>query len=505
MSDDTEAEGYSKQRSKELIAPGEPSAWDSRGITVESAEKWGFTRSVFNGEPVRVFNYRNQNQRAVAQKIRFKEKDFRFLCAEKDVGLYGMHLWRDGGKKVVVTEGELDAISLSQMYGHKWPVVSVPTGAKGAKKALQANLKWLEQFEEIILMFDNDEAGQEAVQECSLVGFTPGKLKIATLPLKDANEMLMEGRIKETTDAVWSAKTFRPDGILSVNDIMGDLLKPIEWGLPWCFEELTNITYGRRYGEIYALGAGTGVGKTDFLTQQIGFDMTDLKLKVGAIFLEQKPVETAKRVAGKIAGKSFHIPDSGWKEEELTRAAAELEGNLYFYDSWGQTDWEIVKGNIRYMNVSLGIRVFYLDHLTALADTGDEKGSLEQIMKEMAGLANELQIIIHFVSHLTTPDGKPHEEGGRVMIRHFKGSRAIGFWSYFMFGLERDQQNENVEIKKTTIFRILKDRYTGRSTGETLLLGYNSEESRLFVRSDDPFAPQVEGSQFQDETGNQDF
>jgi twinkle protein len=54
-------------------------------------------------------------------------------------------------------------------------------------------------------------------------------------------------------------------------------------------------------------------------------------------------------------------------------------------------------------------------------------------MKEMAALANELQIIILFVSHLTTPEGKPHEEGGRVTIRHFKGSRAIGFWSHFMF------------------------------------------------------------------------
>lgn len=505
MTDDTEAEGRSKKRSKDLIHVGEAAAWESRGITKDSAEKWGFTRTTFNDEPVRVFNYRNQNQALVAQKLRFKGKDFRFLGETKEAGLYGMHLWRDGGKKVVITEGEIDAISLSQMYGHKWPVVSVPNGAQGAKKALQTNLKWLEQFEEIILMFDNDEAGQEAVIACSTVGFTPGKLKIATLPLKDANEMLMEGRIKETTDAVWNAKTYRPDGILGVNDIMGDLLKPIEWGLPWCFDELTKLTYGRRFGEIYAVGAGTGVGKTDFLTQQIGFDMTELKLPVGAIFLEQRPVETAKRVAGKIAGKSFHIPDTGWTTEELTRAAGELEGNLFFYDSWGQTDWEAVKANIRYMNVSLGIRVFYLDHLTALADTADEKGSLEQIMKEMAGLANELQIIIIFVSHLTTPDGKPHEEGGRVMIRHFKGSRAIGFWSFFMFGLERDQQNENIEIKKTTVFRILKDRYTGRSTGETILLGYNSEESRLFVRSDDPFAPHMEGKPFQDETGNTDF
>jgi twinkle protein len=52
-------------------------------------------------------------------------------------------------------------------------------------------------------------------------------------------------------------------------------------------------------------------------------------------------------------------------------------------------------------------------------------------------------VMLTFVSHLATPEGKPHEEGGRVMIRHFKGSRAIGFWCHFMFGLERNQQDQD--------------------------------------------------------------
>ncbi|RVG58463.1 toprim domain-containing protein [Sinorhizobium meliloti] len=484
---ETETEAREGPRNVEFVALGEPSEWSSRGITLQSAQKWGFTRSNLNGDPVRLFNYRNSAGQLVWQKVRFQGKDFRSRGEKEDMCLYGQWLWRDGGKRVVVVEGELDAISLSQMQDHKWAVVSVPNGADGAAKALRKQLNWLEQFEEIVLMLDQDEAGQKATDECKLIPFTPGKLKIATLPLKDANEMLMAGRVKETIDAIWGAKVYRPDGLVGVSDIMGDLLKPVEYGLPWCFEDLTKLTYGRRDGEVYGFGAGTGIGKTDFLMQQIAFDITELKQHVGAIFLEQKPVETAKRVAGKIAGKMFHVPDGGWTGEELTRAAGELDGKLFFYDNFGQTDWELVKGHIRYMVVSLGIKLIYLDHLTAMADTGDEKGTLEQIMKEMAGLANELGCIIHFVSHLATPDGKPHEEGGRVMIRHFKGSRAIGFWSFFMFGLERDQQNPDPVIATTTIFRILKDRYTGRSTGKTLLLGFHQESGKLFVREEDPF------------------
>ncbi|MER9646780.1 toprim domain-containing protein [Mesorhizobium sp. M0199] len=483
----TEQAEAAEPRNIDFVPLGEPSDWQSRGINLESAQKWGFTRSNLNGQPVRLFNYRNSAQQLVWQKVRFQGKDFRSKGSKEDMCLYGQWLWRDSGKRVVIVEGELDAISLSQMQGHKWPVVSIPNGADGAAKALRKQLQWLEQFEEIVLMFDQDEPGQKATDECKLIPFTPGKLKIATLPLKDANEMLMAGRVKETIDAIWGAKVYRPDGLVGVSDIMGDLLKPVEWGLPWCFDELHKLTYGRRYGEVYAFGAGTGIGKTDFLMQQIAYDIVDLGLTVGAIFLEQKPIETAKRVAGKIAGKMFHVPDGGWTADELTRAAGELDGKVFFYDNFGQTDWELVKGQIRYMAAGLGIRVFYVDHLTAMADTGDEKGSLEQIMKEMAGLANELNVIIHFVSHLSTPDGKPHEEGGRVMIRHFKGSRAIGFWSFFMFGLERDQQNEDPIIATTTVFRILKDRYTGRSTGKTINLGFHSETGRLFVRDDDPF------------------
>lgn len=263
-------------------------------------------------------------------------------------------------------------------------------------------------------------------------------------------------------------------------------MEPVEWGLPWFLDSLTQLTYGRRFGEIYAIGAGTGIGKTDFMTQQMLFDINELGYHVGAIYLEQKPKETGKRIAGKLAGRRFHVPaeKAGWTEDELKASVQMLKGKVTFYDNFGQTDWDVVKGHIRYMAVSLGIRIFYLDHLTAMADTSNEKESLEQLTKELAGLANELGIVVLFVSHLSRPVGTPHEEGGRVMIRHFKGSSSIGFWSYFMFGMERDPQAEDPEEATTTTFRVLKDRYTGDATGKLIYLGYNKDEGRLYEKPD---------------------
>lgn len=466
------------------LLPVEPITRVIRGITPETYRKFGYGTATLSGKRVHVAPYRDASGIVVAQHIRTKNKDFPWVGNKKDACLFGQHLWRDGGRMLVITEGEIDCMTVSQLQGNKYPAVSIRSGAQGAKKDIARSLEWIEQFETVVFLFDMDEQGQKAARECALI-LSPGKAKIATLPLKDPNEMLQVGRGKEVIDAIWGARVYRPEGIVTLADVKGEALKPITVGLPWCFPTLTRLTYGRRLGEIYTFGAGTGIGKTDLLTQQIEYDITELNQKVALFFLEQQPVETAKRVAGKHAGKRFHVPDAGWTEDELVAAFEALEntGNLYLFDHFGTADWSIIEKRVRYLSHSEGVKLFYIDHLTALAAAEEnEKEGLEQIMAEMGGLVKELNITIHLVSHLSTPEGKPHEEGGRVMIKHFKGSRAIGFWSHFMFGLERSQQAEDEEERQTTTLRVLKDRYTGQATGQVIYLGYDADQGRLFEK-----------------------
>lgn len=484
-----------KQNRVEGLIQGDIRPLMARKISEETARKFGYAVGEYKGKTVQIAPYRDASGEVVAQKLRFADKSFTVSGESKKIGdlLFGSHLW-SSGKMIIITEGEIDAMSVSQAQGNKWPVVSVPNGAQGAKKSIQKNLEYLAGFESVILMFDMDDAGRAAVEECAPL-FPPGKCKVASLSMKDANDLLKAGREEEIVRAIWQAKPYRPDGIVSLEDIKEKALQPPEMGLPWFLDRLTTATYGRRYGELYCLGAGTGVGKTDFLTQQIEYDLNTLKQTVGVFFLEQSPVETVQRIAGKYAGKMFHIPDSGATAEELSAAISVLEANgkLFLYDSWGAADWSVIRNKIRYLNHSEGVRIFYIDHLTALAAMEeDERVALEEIMAEMAGLTKELDIVIHLVSHLSTPEGgKSHEEGGRVMLRHFKGSRAIGFWSHFAFGIERDQQDE--EHRNRSTFRVLKDRYTGRATGLIIPLAYDPETGRL-TEADDY------GPQFVDET-----
>ena len=188
----------------------------ARGIASDTCRKYGyFISRDDNGHPIQVANYQVDGH-VVFQKTRDKDKKFTIRGVQHKV-FYGQHLF-SSGKKLIITEGEIDCLTVSQIQGNKYPVVSVPFGCKSAKEVFKANLEWLSNFEEVIVMFDMDDAGRKAVD--TIVGLLPPhKLKIATLPLKDPNECLLANKADEVVRAIWQATEYRPDGILNAKDL----------------------------------------------------------------------------------------------------------------------------------------------------------------------------------------------------------------------------------------------------------------------------------------------
>ncbi len=461
---------------------GEFQALLKRKIDEDTCRKFGYkVGKDHRGRNVQIAEYRDADGTLVMQKVRGADKTFTVIGDGKNAPLFGAHLWAAGGRRVVVTEGEIDALSVSQTFGNRWPVVSVPNGAQSAKKAVQRSLEWLETFEEVVFAFDMDEPGREAAVECAAL-LTPGRAKIAEMPLKDANEMLVADLDGEIKSAIYQARTYRPDGIVGLADIEDRVLAKVGLGFSYPWPTVTKDTFGRFPGDVVVLGAGTGVGKSDFLLQCIAHDVTELGLTVGALFLEQDVGDTGRRLAGKIAARRFNVDDGSWGPEELTAAWEALKATkrVHLYDSFGVADWATIKTKVAYMASSLGCQVIVLDHLTALAAAADdERKELEQITAELAGMAKRFGVVLMVVSHLATPEGTPHEEGGRVMIRHLKGSRSIGFWAHSIFALERKQQAEDQEERHTSTLRCLKDRRTGSATGKTWKLRYDERTGVL--------------------------
>jgi twinkle protein len=204
------------------------SALRARHINEDTCKKFSYMLGTVNGKPCQVANYYNDKGELTGQKLRFPDKTFAVRGHITD-SLYGQHLW-SGGKKLIITEGEIDCLSVSQIQNNQYPVVSVPNGAQGAKKVLEKNLEYLAKFDEVILMFDMDDAGRKAIEECAKI-LPVGKAFIANLPCKDPNDCLKEGKTKELISAIWNAKPYRPDGIVAGTELENK-----------CVHELLNIT-----------------------------------------------------------------------------------------------------------------------------------------------------------------------------------------------------------------------------------------------------------------------
>lgn len=480
----TPPKGGEVEKTPKDFIKGTAKTLHDRHLTQEVCKRYKYNTATYKGRPVQVATYRDLKGKPKFQKVRFTDDKEFMIIGKFEPLLYGMHLFKGNDKKVIITEGEIDCLSVAQVIGN-YPVVSVPNGASAAPKAIKHNLKWLEQFEEVVLCFDMDEAGQEAVDECAKL-LSIGKVKIMSLPLKDPNEMLVEGRAEELYKATWNGQEYRPDGIIWGDELFKCLDKKTEMGLSYPFETMTDWTYGIRTSEMIVFGAGTGMGKTTFFKEIEAHLLLEHKQNVGIIHLEEQPQETILGLMNKVNNKLYHLPQEGnYTDEEYKEALETLKGTgLYLYEAFGTTDLTTIKNQIRYMVQAKGCRYIFLDHITALGDGVEDGNNVNQYMRkvvsELANLTRELEFTLFTISHLRKSETKKaHEEGGRVHLDDLYGAAALKQWASYVFGLERNQQAEDEDVRQTTTVRCLKDRYTGVAAGETMLIKYNKATGRL--------------------------
>ena len=173
-----------------------------------------------SGEMLYQFYPQTSEYKYSGVKIRMEPKDFRALnTVGKECELFGQWKFKNAkGKFVVLTAGELDALSAYQMLEkgrnkdyEAIPVVSGTTGESSSYRQVQAQYDWLNGFDKILICYDPDEAGRAAVEKTAKV-LPKGKVYVMDLPM-DSNDMLMEGKSKEFIRAFWNARKYTPSGI----------------------------------------------------------------------------------------------------------------------------------------------------------------------------------------------------------------------------------------------------------------------------------------------------
>mgnify|MGYP003324840410 FL=1 len=454
----------------------------ARKLTEETCRKFGYTVGKYKGETVQLATYRDKKGRPVAQKVRTKDKNFSIVGNAKEMTLFGSHLWSNG-KILVICEGEIDAMSVSQMQNHRWPTVSLPNGAQAAKRALLSNYDYVTSFDSVVLMFDNDEPGREAAIECA-EALPIGLCKIANLgEHKDANEALVKGDAQTVIQAIFQAKLHRPDGIVAAADLrevigVGDAVSPISYP----YSKLNDITKGLRLGSLVTIAAGSGVGKSTFV-RELMYHVQQSGFPIGMMMLEESVKRTAQGLVGLHMNKNISVSVEDTSEDAIVEAFDDMRkaGEFYLFDHFGSTDLDVIVNRIRYMNKALGCQVICLDHISILisgltSGVNDERRLVDDIMTRLRVEVQALGICLILVSHLRRPQGdKGHVGGAQVSLSQLRGSHAIAQLADTCIGLNVDAEDPTSGKR---LIVVLKNRHTGE-VGPAGALRYNLETGRL--------------------------
>lgn len=441
-----------------------------------------------------VANYYDSSRRLVAQKVRGRGKKFGWTGDPSKATLFGQHLWSPGGKQLVITEGEIDALSAAQALSPaiSWPVVSVPNGAQSALKAVRQNLTFVESFDTVIVAFDDDEPGQKAALEVAKI-LKPGTVRIARYPegCKDASDCLQ----KDQDLGQWlrfRSVAYRPDGIVNGEDLWEKILdfrdgKCAE-SFPLTYPKLSEMIQGIRKGELLMLTAGTGAGKST-LAHEIGYDLlTTHGLKIGVAALEESDRITGMRYLSIHLNRRLHLEPQSATVEEYEEAfkATTGSGRLVLYDHFGSLESDALLDKIRYLAVGEECDFIILDHISIAVSglaTDDERKTLDVLMTNLRSICENTGVGIIAVCHLRRKGNSQsaHEDGGKVSIADLRGSGSIAQLSDTIVANERDQQDED----SPTGTRVLKCRWTGR-TGPADKLKFNIKTGRYTLYEEEP-------------------
>ena len=482
---DLSMETHTHAKAKPLNMGGTVAAITDRRISQETCRHFGVTVEYSTkGDVIKHYYpyYKLNTNEVSAAKVReVTNKNFYSSGDTNGVGFFGQTKCTTN-KYITITEGELDAMAVYEMSGRKWDVVSLRTGAAGAAKEMKEQLEWLESYETVVICFDGDKAGDEAVDQVKDL-FSPNKLQICRLPLKDASEMLVANKVKEFTQCWWNSKTYRPDGIVAGTDTWENLVeKRNVKSIPYPWDGLNQLTRGHRPYELVTITSGSGMGKSQFI-REIEFDLLKrCEGNIGVLALEEDLSRTTLGIMSVSANRPLHLEEDTpvdelrpfWEETLGT-------GRYYLFDHWGSTSTDNLLARVRYMAKALDCKFVVLDHLSIVVssqESGDERKAIDEIMTKLRTLVAETGICLFLVSHLKRAQGKSHEDGARISLGELRGSQTIAQLSDIVIGMERDQQNLNEEIRNTTTVRVLKNRYTGE-TGPACWLHYDKSTGRM--------------------------
>lgn len=441
------------------------------------------------GEVDRHFYPYTSDGQVVGYKVRTLPKSFTVVGSTKDCELFGQSNYTKGGKRLVITGGEIDAMSAFQMLkryldtrhkgkGYIPTVVSLPNGE--STSGIRDNFEWIDSFEEIIICTDMDEVGRNAASDIAMT-LARQNVKIMELPEKDASEMLKAGKQDEFVSCFYDAEEFVPEGFTRVS--VDDLMVPKPEGLYLPYPALNQKIHGIRRGEIVLLTAGSGVGKST-LAREIGLNlMTEHGQRVGNVYLEETQVDTVRSYIAmrndispmRLAMHPDTFPVEKWQEE-----ADFFNDRGVYLNHFGSLSDEALMQKLRYMVKVRGCNYVILDHISMVVSgrrsgSEGERRDIDMLMTKLASFVVDHNVGVIVISHLSRGKDNNWNAGDIPDLRDLRGSAALEQLSWVILAAARDQRGETPDV---ATIHVLKNRPWG-FVGDADAVQYQHATGRL--------------------------
>lgn len=279
---------------------------------------------------------------------------------------------------LLVCEGEIDCLAAIEAGWSN--AVSVPFGANNYAW-IEENFEWLEQFENIIICADNDEAGIKMQKEC-VFRLGSWRTKFIEIPpvhicedgskfaMKDLNHVLYYEGKQAVLELIDNAKDSPVDSVSDFSEITNVDLDAID-GISTGVDSLDKRLMRLFYGSFNIITGVNGSGKSSFLSS----------LVCNAIDSGQN--------AFLYSGELPNFQSKNWINYILAG-----QRNVNQYQSNGATFWKVTR------EAQEKINDYYRGRLFIYKDGYDHK--VESLLKAMEDTTRKYGVKLHIIDNLTS-------------------------------------------------------------------------------------------------------
>ena len=424
-----------------------------------------------------VFEYRNELGEHLANKYRKTKKS------------EGPKMWFEKGTNVntlfnmdkinisdplLITEGEFDCLSAIES-GFK-NAVSIPSGVNSTNEWITSNWTFIEQFEEVIIWFDNDEAGIKGAREV-FNRLPNSSVKIVRCEVaNDINELLHKYGKLAVLKQIEKASTPVLEGVATL-DMIEDFDVHEAETLKTGIEYIDDKLIGMVFGSLNVLSGRNGSGKSTILNQIYIAEAIAQGYKTflfsGELISGNVKYWLLQTLANEDQFAEYTAKD-GHKYKKVTIQSKEkivndMKDRFFLYDS---DDYRI-EAIIEKMTIlakRYGVRVFVIDNLMTIESSLKDKYEAEtDIVKKLKNFAKKYNALVHLVAH---PRKSMNDE---IEKDDVAGSANITNLADYVTTISRAKDEE---VEYDAILKILKNRHTGVNVGKKLM--FDIDRKRFF-------------------------